>query len=329
MPAVRMRGLHLQPLPLALLFLVLFHFLASGAPSTQSQQEECAAPFIANLNDKQALYNTSGELLAPIPSTRSVLSPSEVLFLTDKELLANPTFMRDIPLLVDPLEIVANINTLANNLWGPNGENLTAFLSAHPHVIVVGGAVMHAASTHPTRGKGTSDIDIFVLADDEEVLYETLRAFVASFTLLDGERRRKIVVDRFNVILTFTVEGCENMMIQIVKKAPPMVEKDAHDNEREGNASLYARKGLEPFLTSALLTADTPLVMVGIGTRTRGDGHDDEERPAGERKLMLQASVETLYGMETGLVRYWPTPRHREVSFPLYTHGHANISAHA
>jgi hypothetical protein len=311
MMAVRMGAPHLH------LFL-LFLFLASAATaSTQSQPKVRPGPSVVNLNDKQALYNASRELTAAIPINSSSFSLSDILFITDKELLASPTFTRDIPLLADPLKIVANINTLAHNLWGPNGENLVAFLLAHPHVIIVGGAVMHAASTHPTRGKDASDIDIFVLAEEEEVLYETLRAFVASFTLLEG-KKRQIVIDRLYVVLTFTVEGCGKMMIQMVKKDPPTIGKGAQDNERRKDVSVYARKGLEPFLTSALLTVDAPLIMFGIGACTRGGRYEDEEQPAGGRELTFQASVETLYGIETGLVRYWQITKQREVS--IHTH---------
>jgi hypothetical protein len=301
MMAVRMGALHL-----ALLF--LFLFLVSA--STQRQQGGCPAPFVMDLYDKQALYNQSGGLLAPIPPSTSLLSTSEILFLTDKELLASPIFTRDIPLLADPLKIVANINTLAHNLWGPNGENLVAFLLTHPHVIIVGGAVMHAASTHPTRGKGTSDIDMGVYAEEEEVLYETLRAFVASFTLLEGGRRRKIVIDRTNTVLNISVEGCEELMIQIVNQGNPDVILERSDDI---HGRKDARTGLNRFLTSVWMKSDAPLTMMGISARAReGEGNDKQQE---QRELMFQASVESLYGMETGLVRYWQTKRWKGVSF--------------
>ena len=166
--------------------------------------------------------------------------------------------------------------------------------------MIMGSAVMHAASTHPTRGKGASDIDMFVYAEEEDLLYQTLRALVTSFTLLQGGRRRQIVVDRMHNAVTLTVEGCGEMMIQMVSQAPPPPAVEPNHDEQK-HTGVDEKMGLEPFLTSMLLSSDAPLTMMGIGAQGSGDNNEEKQ----EQELMFQLSAESLYGMETGLVRFW------------------------
>lgn len=76
-----------------------------------------------------------------------------------------------IPLTTNTAEILDTIVELSQDSLGESGQDLLTYMAIYKNLSLAGGAVLHAVSTHPTRGKGATDIDIWIHeATDDEII---------------------------------------------------------------------------------------------------------------------------------------------------------------
>lgn len=100
-----------------------------------------------------------------------------------------------ISITTNPNEILDKILELSQLSLGESPEDLIDFLTTHPRMSIAGGSILHAVSTHETRGKGATDIDIWVHeASDDSSLGAVIEYISHSRNMLIGNNNSVMTI---------------------------------------------------------------------------------------------------------------------------------------
>lgn len=147
-----------------------------------------------------------------------------------------------IPIKTDSFEVLNKIVDLSQYSLGETATDLVTYMAMYKNLSIAGGAVLDALSTHPTRGKGATDIDIWIHnAIDDEVIRAMSEQISYSHNMLIANN---------NSVLTIIGAGLTKQIQLIHTEAydvrgvllnfdNPAVQAGLQWNESKGRVSLY------------------------------------------------------------------------------------------
>lgn len=135
-----------------------------------------------------------------------------------------------IPILTNTHEILDKILELSQLSLGESPEELVDFLATHPRISLAGGSVLHAVSTHETRGKGATDIDIWVHETSDDSALRTVIEYIS--------QSRNMLIGNNNSVITIMGSG--------LAKQIQLIHTDAYD------------------VREVMTNFDTPAAQVGL-----------------------------------------------------------------